>query len=186
MADHIAGQDFDELYRDEQSVDGLPALTPWDIGKPQPVVQQLVAYGALKGEVLDPGTGPAITRFHFASKGYATTGIDSSAAAIDRAKRNAQRAGAIVEFRVADATRSMGSRIGSTPSPTCRGCAAEDIAESDGAAAGPAWRDRAVAGKPLDSHAVLGRGGDARPVRTLSIAEQAAAGAAWLTSKSMI
>jgi 2-polyprenyl-3-methyl-5-hydroxy-6-metoxy-1,4-benzoquinol methylase len=46
------------------------------------VVQQLVAYGALKGELLDPGTGPGHHAIHFASKGYATTGIDSSAAAI--------------------------------------------------------------------------------------------------------
>ena len=43
MANKIDRPDFDELYRDERSVDGLPALTPWDIGGPQPVVQQLVA-----------------------------------------------------------------------------------------------------------------------------------------------
>lgn len=108
MANQVGGPDFDELYRDERSVDGLPALTPWDIGGPQPVVQQLVAYGALRGEVLDPGTGPGHHAIHFASKGYATTGIDSSPAAIDRAKRNAQRAGVTVEFRVADATRLDG------------------------------------------------------------------------------
>jgi 2-polyprenyl-3-methyl-5-hydroxy-6-metoxy-1,4-benzoquinol methylase len=62
-----------------------------------------VAYGALKGEVLDPGTGPGHHVIHFASKGNPTTGIDSSAAAIDRAERSAQRAGATVEFRIADA-----------------------------------------------------------------------------------
>jgi hypothetical protein len=78
MADQGGGQDFDVLYRDERSVNGLPALTPWDIGEPQPVVQQLVAYGALRGEVRDPGTGPGHHAIHFALKGYATTGIDSS------------------------------------------------------------------------------------------------------------
>ena len=62
MANKIDRPDFDELYRDERSVDGLPALTPWDIGGPQPVVQQLVAYGAVRGEVLDPGTGPGAGR----------------------------------------------------------------------------------------------------------------------------
>src|SRR5215470_10388299 len=108
MANQVAGQDFDELYRDERSVDGLPALTPWDIGGPQPVVQQLVAYGALRGEVLDPGTGPGHHAIHYASKGYATTGIDSSPAAIDRAKRNARSGGVMVDFRVADATRLDG------------------------------------------------------------------------------
>jgi hypothetical protein len=34
MADQIGGRDFDELYRDQRPVDGLPALTPWDIGEP--------------------------------------------------------------------------------------------------------------------------------------------------------
>jgi SAM-dependent methyltransferase len=41
-------------------------------------------------------------------KGDATTGIDSSPAAIERAKRNALRAGAMVDFRIADATRLDG------------------------------------------------------------------------------
>ncbi|SKL75074.1 Uncharacterised protein [Mycobacteroides abscessus subsp. massiliense] len=30
---------------------------PWDIGGPQPVIRQLVALGAVRGEVLDPGCG---------------------------------------------------------------------------------------------------------------------------------
>jgi SAM-dependent methyltransferase len=52
------------------------------------------------------GAGPS--RDPYASKGYATTGIDSSPAAIDRAKRNAQCAGVTADFRVADATRLDG------------------------------------------------------------------------------
>ena len=47
------------MYRDRRTVHGLPAATPWDIGGPQPVVQQLVSLGAIKGEVLDPGTALA-------------------------------------------------------------------------------------------------------------------------------
>ncbi len=108
MSHHVGGEDFDELYRDDRLLGGLPASTPWDIGGPQPVVQQLVAYGALRGAVLDPGTGPGHHAIHYASNGYATTGIDSSPAAIDRARRNAQRAGVTVDFRVADATRLEG------------------------------------------------------------------------------
>ena len=46
------------MYRDDRTTHGLPAATPWDIGGPQPVVKQLVSLGAVKGEVLDPGTGP--------------------------------------------------------------------------------------------------------------------------------
>lgn len=108
MPNKIERPDFDELYRDDRSLEGLPALTPWDIGGPQPAVQLLVAYGGVKGEVLDPGTGPGHHAIYYASKGYATTGIDSSPAAIERAKRNAERAGVRVDFQVADATRLDG------------------------------------------------------------------------------
>jgi len=108
MANKVQGPDFDRLYRDERSVEGLPALTPWDIGGPQPVVQQLVAYGAVRGEVLDPGTGPGHNAIYYAGKGFPATGIDSSPAAIERAKANAERAGVSVNFQVADATKLEG------------------------------------------------------------------------------
>lgn len=93
---------FDTMYRSEQATAGV---VPWDIGGPQPVVQELVAHGALRGEVLDPGTGPGHHAIYIASQGYSTTGIDASPAAIDQARRNAQRAGVTVDFQVADATR---------------------------------------------------------------------------------
>jgi SAM-dependent methyltransferase len=99
---------YEDMYRDEQSSDGLPVATPWDIGGPQQVVQQLVALGAVKGEVLDPGTGPGHHAIHFASKGYSATGIDSSPSAIERAKENARSAGVSVNFLVADATKLEG------------------------------------------------------------------------------
>ncbi len=99
---------FDDLYRDERTVDGLPALTPWDIGGPQPVVQQLVAYGGVRGAVLDPGTGPGHHAILFAQKGYPATGIDASPAAIERARHNAERAGVQVDFQVGDATELDG------------------------------------------------------------------------------
>ena len=38
---------FEEMYRDDRMSHGLPAATPWDIGGPQPVVQRLVALGAI-------------------------------------------------------------------------------------------------------------------------------------------
>jgi SAM-dependent methyltransferase len=99
---------FDNLYVDERSAGGSPSLAPWDIGGPQPVVQQLVAYGALRGEVLDPGTGPGHHAIHYAQQGYSVTAIDESSAAIERAKRNAERAGVAVNFQVADATELAG------------------------------------------------------------------------------
>ncbi|MDD4866268.1 MAG: class I SAM-dependent methyltransferase, partial [Mycobacterium sp.] len=91
--------DFEALYGEPES-----GLIPWDIGGPQPVVQQLVAFGGLRGHVLDPGTGPGYHAIHFASKGYSTTGLDGSASAIQQAKRRAETAGVAVDFQVADAT----------------------------------------------------------------------------------
>lgn len=99
---------FEQMYRDDRVVHGLPAATPWDIGGPQPVVQQLVAVGAIKGEVLDPGTGPGHHAIYYASTGYSATGIDGSATAIDRARDNARKAGVSVNFQVADATKLDG------------------------------------------------------------------------------
>jgi len=99
---------FEEMYRDDRRAHGLPTATPWDIGGPQPVVQQLVALGAIKGEVLDPGTGPGHHAIYYASKGYSATGIDGSAAAIERARENARKAGVSVNFEIADATKLAG------------------------------------------------------------------------------
>ncbi|ORB16797.1 class I SAM-dependent methyltransferase [Mycobacterium noviomagense] len=96
------------MYRDERTVHGLPAATPWDIGGPQPVVQQLVALGAVKGEVLDPGTGPGHHAIYYASKGLKATGIDASPAGLERARENARKAGVDVDFQLADATKLEG------------------------------------------------------------------------------
>ena len=99
---------FEEMYRDDRIVHGLPAATPWDIGGPQPVVQQLVALGAVKGEVLDPGTGPGHHAIYYASKGYSATGIDASPTGLERARENARKAGVSVNFQLADATKLEG------------------------------------------------------------------------------
>jgi SAM-dependent methyltransferase len=99
---------FEQMYRDDQLSHGLPTATPWDIGGPQPVVQQLVALGAVKGEVLDPGTGPGHHAIYYASKGYSATGIDGSEGALERATENARKAGVSVNFQLADATQLEG------------------------------------------------------------------------------
>lgn len=99
---------FDAMYRDDRMANDLPAATPWDIGGPQPVVQQLVAVGAIRGAVLDPGTGPGHHAIHFASKGLRATGIDASPAAIERARMNATTAGVSVDFELADAIKLEG------------------------------------------------------------------------------
>jgi SAM-dependent methyltransferase len=101
MSIDVALAGFEPLYGAAEKTDGL---IPWDIGGPQPVVQQLVACGAIRGEVLDPGTGPGHHAIYYASQGYSATGVDGSPTAIARAKRNAERAGVQVDFQVADAT----------------------------------------------------------------------------------
>ena len=105
MGEHVRAEParYENMYADQQVSHGLPAATPWDIGGPQHVVQQLVALGAIKGEVLDPGTGPGHHAIYYASQGYSATGIDSSASAIERARGNAQKAGVSVNFQVGDA-----------------------------------------------------------------------------------
>jgi SAM-dependent methyltransferase len=99
---------FEDMYRDERTSHGLPTATPWDIGGPQPAVQQLVAVGAINGEVLDPGTGPGHHAIYYASKGYSVTGIDISPTGLQRARENARKAGVSVNFQLADATKLEG------------------------------------------------------------------------------
>ncbi|HEU4363060.1 MAG TPA: class I SAM-dependent methyltransferase [Mycobacterium sp.] len=94
--------------QDDQPPAGAPEPTPWDIGRPQPAVQQLVACGALRGEVLDPGTGPGHHAIYYASQGYSTTGIDQAPDTIALAERNAAAAGVKVNFQVADAVELAG------------------------------------------------------------------------------
>jgi SAM-dependent methyltransferase len=105
MTDDTNVADFESMYAAAEQTEGV---IPYDIGGPQPVVEQLVAYGALRGEVLDPGTGDGHHAIHYASQGYSTTAIDGSPTAIERAKRNAERAGVQVDFQVADATKLDG------------------------------------------------------------------------------
>lgn len=81
---------------------------PWEIGRPQPVVQELVAHGALRGEVLDPGTGSGHHAIYYATQGYSVTGLDRSPVAIAAARRNAAEAGVTVDFQVADAVELLG------------------------------------------------------------------------------
>ena len=105
MTTDVNAASFERLYGAAENSEGL---IPWDIGGPQPAVQQLVAYGAIRGEVLDPGTGHGYNAIYYASQGYSVTGIDGSPTAIEQAKHNAERAGVKVDFQVADATKLDG------------------------------------------------------------------------------
>ncbi|XP_020089873.1 thiocyanate methyltransferase 1-like isoform X1 [Ananas comosus] len=62
-------------------------LTPWDLGRPTPVVPQLVQSGTLpKGRVLVPGCGLGYDVVAFASPGRFVVGLDISDTAIRKAK----------------------------------------------------------------------------------------------------
>lgn len=101
MSDQL---DFEKLYADEKVAHGVPEATPWDMGEAQPFVKQLAALGVIRGNVLDPGTGPGHNSIYLASEGYSVTGVDGSAKAIERARANALAAGVSPTFGVADAT----------------------------------------------------------------------------------
>nr|WP_207801716.1 hypothetical protein [Mycobacterium uberis] len=51
---------------------------PWESGGPQPVVQQLIAFGGLCGEVLDQGIGPGITPSTMRRKTISTTVVNKT------------------------------------------------------------------------------------------------------------
>uniref|UniRef100_A0A6V7QT96 Thiol methyltransferase 2 n=1 Tax=Ananas comosus var. bracteatus TaxID=296719 RepID=A0A6V7QT96_ANACO len=62
-------------------------LTPWDLGRPTPVVLQLAQSGTLpKGRVLVPGCGMGYDVVAFASPGRFVVGLDISDTAIRKAK----------------------------------------------------------------------------------------------------
>jgi SAM-dependent methyltransferase len=80
----------------------------WDTGECQPVIRQLVALGVVKGNVLDPGCGTGWHAIEYAHAGCSVTGLDIAPTAIHRARTNARRAGAAVDFRQRDVTNLEG------------------------------------------------------------------------------
>jgi len=82
------------------------AAAPWDIGKPQPVMEDAVDRGWIHGRVLDVGCGTGENALYFAARGMSVLGVDVVPAAIDKARAKAEERGVAVVFFVGDLTAS--------------------------------------------------------------------------------
>lgn len=91
----IPSSPWDSAYR------GAPP--PWDIGRPQPIVEEIADDGGFRGEVLDAGCGTGENALFLASRGLDVLGVDWSALAIARARAKAAERGLRATFEVADA-----------------------------------------------------------------------------------
>lgn len=87
---------FDEAYL------GIP---PWEIGRPQPALEELFDNGAVRGRVIDVGCGTGEHTLLAASRGLDALGVDSSAQAVARARDKAHKRGLQARFEHADALR---------------------------------------------------------------------------------
>lgn len=95
--ERAAGLPWDASYQD-----GTP---PWDIGRPQPAIERLVARGELVGPVLDVGCGTGENALHLASSGFDVLGVDVAPTAIRVAREKARVRGIAAHFEIADALR---------------------------------------------------------------------------------
>ncbi|TLG08651.1 class I SAM-dependent methyltransferase [Nocardia cyriacigeorgica] len=76
---------------------------PWVIGEPQPAIVELERTGAIRGRVLDPGSGAGEHTILLTRLGYDVLGVDLSPSAVDYARRHAAAKGVPnARFEVAD------------------------------------------------------------------------------------
>ena len=86
----------------EEAYEGTP---PWDIGRHQPVVEQLADAGRIVSPVLDAGCGTGENALFLASRGLAVVGVDAVPAAVEAARGKAVSRGLAAVFIVHDALR---------------------------------------------------------------------------------
>lgn len=66
---------------------GIP---PWELGHPQPFIQQLLLEDKIHGDVLDIGCGAGDNAIEIAKNGHMVWGVDLSKEAIDKAREKSE------------------------------------------------------------------------------------------------
>jgi SAM-dependent methyltransferase len=80
--------DWEDAYSEDGIFGGRP---PWDIGRPQPEIADLIRQGSFRSDVLDAGCGHGETALLLAALGYTVVGIDRSVIAIAEATQESRR-----------------------------------------------------------------------------------------------
>jgi len=93
--ERATGVPWDASYHD--------GFAPWDIGRPQPAIEQLVDRGGFISPILDVGCGTGEHALHLASRGFDVLGVDVAPTAIRAAREKARSRGVPARFAVADA-----------------------------------------------------------------------------------
>jgi SAM-dependent methyltransferase len=75
---------------------------PWDLGRPQPMVAELVEQGRLTGDLFDAGCGTGEHSLLAAARGAVVFGMDLSRVAIERAREKAVQRGLSARFEAGD------------------------------------------------------------------------------------
>ena len=98
---------FDNAY------EGVPS---WETGRLQPVVERLLARGAITGTVLDAGCGTGRAAVRVAADGHEVVGLDVAERAVALATQGAAAVGATATFVVGDAL-ALGTATGVVAGP---------------------------------------------------------------------
>jgi ubiquinone/menaquinone biosynthesis C-methylase UbiE len=86
--------------------DAYKTVPPWDVGRPQPALVELVRARELnrgRGRVLDVGCGTGENALYLAGNGFSVSGVDLSSRAIAAARAKAVERRRNIDFRTGNA-----------------------------------------------------------------------------------